>query len=187
LRQLAIRTVLGILNAFGVLLGVNLCWLRLSDRLAGQVDAPEIVLLYAVATAVVAIVALAIAAFAVMARSVAAWWLAIPAVILCAAIISVCTVASDLDPDQRHADQTGAGRCKATICLGDNEVLLFHDELEKGADLDGADRPTGRGGAIRGWGQHTPDVSFARLVRRPQRTPRHARDTGTFVDDGLAR
>lgn len=94
--QVAVKTVLGILDVVGILLVFNLWWLRLSGRLAGEVDAPEIVLLYALATAVVAAFGLLIAGIAVMAKSIAAWWLATPLLILVAAFVGVCAVAGDL-------------------------------------------------------------------------------------------
>ncbi len=70
--------------------------MRLSDRLTGEVDAPEIVLLYALATGVVAVVALPIMAVAVKVRWIAAGWLAVPVGVLLAAVFGVCSVAGDL-------------------------------------------------------------------------------------------
>jgi hypothetical protein len=102
--------LLGILNTLGILLALNLWWLRISGRLAGEVDAPEIVLLYALATAAIAIVAMAIAVVAVIAKSVTARWLSVPTVVLSAAIIGICTVASDLQPDRGQAGPAIDGR-----------------------------------------------------------------------------
>jgi ABC-type transport system involved in cytochrome bd biosynthesis fused ATPase/permease subunit len=106
----AVRIVIAFHDALGVLLAVNLWWLRLSGRLAGDVDAAEIVLLYAIATGVVAVLALTVTAIASIAKSVTARWLAIPVGVLVVAIIAVCTVAGDLQPhDRRSRAATDAG------------------------------------------------------------------------------
>lgn len=94
--QVTVKVLLGLLNALGLLFTVNLLYLRFSSRLDGQVDTPEIILLYALAAAVAAIVALPIAGVAIRAKWIGRGWLVVPVVVLGTAILGICTVAPDL-------------------------------------------------------------------------------------------
>jgi hypothetical protein len=92
----AVKVVLGVLNALGLFLAFSVWWLRLSGRLTGEPDAPEIILLTALFAAAPAVLALLVGAVAVRVRWVDARWLAIPVAVILAAVVGVCTVAGDL-------------------------------------------------------------------------------------------
>lgn len=94
--QVTVKVLLGLLNAVGLLIILNVLYLRLSSRLDGQIDTPEIILLYALAAAVTAVVALPIAGVAIRAKWIGRGWLVVPVVVLGTAILGICTVAPDL-------------------------------------------------------------------------------------------
>jgi hypothetical protein len=88
--------VFGPLNALGLLLAANLWWLRLSGRLANEVDAAEIVLFFAFAAGAVSLLTLILAVLAVRLRWLATWWLGLPAFVLAATAIGVSSLAGHL-------------------------------------------------------------------------------------------